>query len=125
MVVNGASLVCSFGTASSTLMVMPDKKVMSSAPVANIMDMVPMKNILPFAMCTSMANPAVSAATTLALGILTPQPCTPVIAGPWVPGAVKVVVGGSPALHNACTLTCSYGGVISILNAGQTKTLVN
>lgn len=68
---------CSFGMAPSTLMVTPEKKTVSSMPVATIMDHVPMKNVMPFGMCQSMANPAVAAATAAAFGVLTPMPCIP------------------------------------------------
>ena len=49
-------------------------------------------------MCTSLTNPTVAAATTAALGVLTPMPCIPVVAGPWKPGAAKTMIGGKPAL---------------------------
>ncbi|MFR4783268.1 MAG: DUF4280 domain-containing protein [Pilosibacter sp.] len=55
-VLGGAMCTCSFGMAPSTLMVTPEKKTVSSMPVATIMDHVPMKNVMPFGMCQSMAN---------------------------------------------------------------------
>jgi len=115
----GAVLQCSFGVAPSTLMVLPTNRVLTSTPVANIMDTIPFVNILPFAMCNSMANPAVAAATAAALGVLTPMPCTPVPAGPWVPGVPTVLVGNMPAVNNTCKLMCSFGGVIQIVSPGQ------
>jgi hypothetical protein len=92
-------------------------------PFANIMDTIPFVNILPFSMCTSMANPAVAAATAAALGVLTPMPCTPVPAGPWVPGVPTVLIGNMPAVDMNCKLMCSFGGVIQILNPGQTTVM--
>jgi len=109
----GAVLQCSFGVAPSTLMVLPTNRVLTSTPVANIMDTIPFVNILPFAMCNSMANPAVAAATAAALGVLTPMPCT------WVPGGPTVLVGNMPAVNNSCKLMCSFGGVIQIVSPGQ------
>lgn len=120
----GAQLMCSFGTAPQALNVLPQKKVLCGAPVATILDNIPMNNIPPFAMCTSLANPAVAAATTAAFGVLTPQPCVPVLPAPWAPGSVKVLVGGTPAIDNLAKLTCAYGGIIQILNPGQQKTMV-
>ena len=123
VVCNGAQCMCSFGTAPSALVVLPENKVLTGSPAATIMDNKPNVNIMPFAMCTSMANPAVAAATSAALGVLTPQPCTPVTAAPWAPGNPKLLIGGKPALTMDGTLTCSYGGVIKILNPGQMKVI--
>ena len=69
-VLGGAMCTCSFGMAPSTLMVTPEKKTVSSMPVATIMDHVPMKNVMPFGMCQSMANPAVAAATAAARSLI-------------------------------------------------------
>lgn len=119
----GATTQCSFGVAPSSLMVLPTNRVLSVMPFANIMDTIPFVNILPFSMCTSMANPAVAAATAAALGVLTPMPCTPVPAGPWVPGVPTVLIGNMPAVDMNCKLMCSFGGVIQILNPGQTTVM--
>lgn len=124
-VVNGAQLLCSFGTAPSALTVVPGKNMVGGVPAASIKDMVSMQNIMPFAMCTSLANPAVASATAAAMGVLTPMPCVPVIAATWAPGAASTLIGGVPAVDNTCTLTCSYGGVIQVAYPGQAKTLVN
>lgn len=115
----GSTLMCSFGVAPSSLMVLPTNRVVTTLPIANIMDTIPFVNILPFGMCTSMANPAVASATAAALGVLTPMPCTPVPAGPWVPGVPTVLVGNMPAVDKNCMLTCAFGGVIQILVPGQ------
>ena len=119
---NGASMLCSFGTAPSTLAVTPANKVQSvNAPSATIMDNKPNVNIPPFGMCTSMANPAVASATSAASGVLTPQPCMPVTVAPWAPGSPTVTIGMFPALNNNSKLMCNWGGVISITFAGQTQ----
>ena len=78
-----------------------------------------MMNIMPFGMCTTLSNPQVAAATSAALGVLTPQPCIPVTTSPWVPGSPTVMVGGNPALQNSCQLMCQWGGVIAVNAAGQ------
>ena len=80
-----------------------------------------MKNIMPFGMCSSLANPTVAAATSAALGVLTPMPCVPVIAAPWAPGCPTVLIANKPALNDSSKLMCNWGGVISINNAGQMK----
>ena len=122
----GAMLQCSFGTAPSALIVTPENKVVTMTPDANIMDHKPIKNIVSFAMCTTQSNPAVaaatSAATAAAAGVYTPTPapCVPATASPWTPGAATVLIGNQPALNDTSTLTCSYGGVITVKSAGQT-----
>ncbi len=117
---NGAMLMCSFGVAPSTLMVLPKNLVNAGGPpAANIMDNVPMVNILPFGMCNSLANPTVASATAAALGVLTPMPCIPVTAAPWVPGSPQVLIGKMPALNNNSKCMCNWGGVISINMPGQ------
>jgi len=83
------------------------------------MDHVPMVNVMPFGMCTTVTNPAVAAATAAALGVLTPMPCVPVTPAPWVPGAINVLITNQPALDNTCKLTCTWGGVISVVMPGQ------
>ena len=120
-VCGGAMCACSFGMAPSALMVTPENKVMSSMPLATVMDNVPMKNIRPFGMCQSMANPQVAAATAAALGALTPMPCVPVITAPWAPGSPTVMIANKPALNNTSKLMCSWGGVIQITNPGTTN----
>ncbi len=118
-VVMGAMLQCSFGVAPSSLVVLPTNKVLGSTPAANIMDNVPLLNILPFGMCSSPSNPTVAAATAAALGVLTPMPCIPVTTAPWMPGVPTVLVGSMPAVDNSCKLMCNWGGVIQVVSPGQ------
>ncbi|HSD18236.1 MAG TPA: DUF4280 domain-containing protein [Thermomonas sp.] len=118
-VVNGAILMCPFGVAPSTFVVTPEKCVLSgNQPAANIMDFVPMKNIMPFGMCITPSNPAVASATAAASGVLTPAPCVPVTT-PWTPGAANVLLSGMPALDNISTCKCAWGGVIAVTSPGQ------
>lgn len=120
LVTQGAMCACTFGAAPSQMGVMPENKVFGcSKPCATIMDNKPMVNIMPFGMCTSLANPQVAAATAAALGVLTPQPCMPNIAAPWAPGCPTVLIGGKPALNNSSKLMCLWGGVISVSFPGQ------
>lgn len=121
---NGAVLTCSFGMAPSSLTVLPTARVMAGTPAATIADCKPMVNIMPFGMCQSLANPTVAAATAAALGVLTPMPCIPVIAGTWIPGSPTVTIGGQPALNQSCKCMCAYAGVIQITSPGQTKAQV-
>jgi hypothetical protein len=88
-------------------------------PDANIMDHVPMVNIMPFGVCMSVSNPVVAAATAAALRVLTPMPCIPATPAPWVPGAPTVLLGDMPTLDNMSKLMCIWGGVISIVDPGE------
>lgn len=118
-------MTCSFGMAPSSLMVLPLNRTMGSAgPYANIMDNKPMMNILPFAMCQSLANPMVAAATAAAMGVLTPMPCIPNTVAPWVVGAPTVLLANMPALNNSSTLMCMWAGVIQITVPGQFTAMV-
>lgn len=119
LVCGGAMLQCSFGTAPSSLIVLPKNQVMTTMPIANIMDNVPMVNILPFAMCSSMANPMVASATAAAMGVLTPMPCIPVTSAPWTPGCPTVLIANMPTLNNSSKLICNWGGIIQINMPGQ------
>jgi Domain of unknown function (DUF4280) len=116
----GAMMQCSFGVAPSSLVVLPTNRVMTNmVPDANIMDHIPMVNIMPFGMCTSIANPTVAAATAAALGVLTPMPCIPATPAPWIAGAPTVLLGNFPSLDNVSQLMCMWAGVITFVDAGE------
>ena len=116
----GAMMQCSFGLAPSSLVVLPTNLTYTDqVPDANIMDHVPMVNIMPFGMCTSLANPAVAAATAAAMGALTPMPCIPNTPAPWLPGAPTVMLGNAPALDNVSKLACVWGGLIQFATPGE------
>jgi hypothetical protein len=120
LVCSNAVLQCSFGTTPSNMTVLPAARVTTSnMPAATIMDNIAMGNIKPFGMCSSLANPQVAAATTAAQGVLTPQPCMPVIPGPWIVGSPTVLIGNKPALNDTSTVMCAWAGVIKINMPGQ------
>jgi hypothetical protein len=121
----GAMMQCSFGVAPSSLVVLPTNRVMTNMmPDANIMDHIPMTNIMPFGMCMSIANPMVAAATAAALGVLTPMPCIPATPAPWVAGAPTVLLGNFPSLDNVSQLMCMWAGVITFIDAGEATVLI-
>src|SRR5215203_4299241 len=123
--VAGAQTMCSFGLAPSTLMVTPEKRILvENRPVANITDIKPFVNVLPFGLCTSLANPITAAQTAAALGVLTPGACTPVTVAPWTPGAPTALTGSIPTLTQMSMCNCAYGGVITITNPAATRTTV-
>jgi hypothetical protein len=121
LVVQGAQLTCSMGLAPSQLSVLPTNMVTGdSMNAANIQDMLPNVNIMPFGMCQSPANPQVAAATAAAMGVLTPQPCVPMTTAPWTPGSTSVTIASQPALSASCQLLCQWGGQIQVTTPGQT-----
>ncbi len=121
----GAMCACSFGVAPSALIVTPENRVMAGGPpMATIMDYVPLKNILPFGMCNSIANPQVAAATAAKLGVMTPMPCIPVVPAPWAPGSPTVLIANKPALNQNSKAICAWGGVIQITNPGNMNTMI-
>jgi hypothetical protein len=113
-------MMCSFGMAPSSLVVLPTNEVFTNmVPDANIMDHIPMVNIMPFGMCMSPSNPTVASATAAAMGVLTPMPCIPNTPAPWTPGAATVILGNFPTLDNVSQLQCIWGGVITFVTAGE------
>jgi hypothetical protein len=120
-VVMGATMLCTFGMAPSTLTVIPmGMPVMANKMLAaNIQTHIPIANIAPFGMCFSPSNPMFVAATAAALGTPTPVPCVPVTTAPWIPGNPTVLINGQPALNNTCTCMCTWAGVITVSVPGQ------
>jgi Domain of unknown function (DUF4280) len=114
LVVMGAMLRCSFGISPSSLIVIPKgtPTIIQGKLAATIMDYAPIVNIPPFGMCTSPTNPAVIAARV-------PQPCVPVIPAPWTPGTPLLSIQFPQALNNNCKCSCTWGGIIQIINPGQ------
>ncbi len=119
-VTHGAVLQCTMGLAPSTLTVTTVTPVsVEGVPVATIFDCAPTTNVAPFTMCRSPANPQVAAATAAAMGVLTPQPCVPVIAAPWTPGAPVATGERLPLLTDDSTCACAWAGTVSVVSAGQ------
>lgn len=124
-VTSSALLKCSFGAMPAPLVVLPEHLVTAcNLPAATIMDNKPMVNVPSFGMCSSPTNPAVAAATAAALGVLTPMPCLPALAAPWIPGTPTVTIGGIPALDTNCTLLCNWLGVIEVEMPAQVTVTV-
>jgi len=117
-----AQMMCTMGMAPSNLIVLPINRVLTNnVPDANIMDHIPLVNIMPFGMCISPANPMVAAATAAAMGVLTPMPCIPNTPAPWVTGAISppVLLGNQPSLDNVSQLMCIWAGVITFITPGE------
>lgn len=121
--VTGGMAMCSFGLAPSTLNALPTSRVtIEGRPAAVIADTVTGVNLPPFGLCMSLANPSTAAATSAALGVLTPMPCTPSVVGTWMPMAPRTMIGGKPALVSGSTCTCAFGGVINLTMPGAVRT---
>jgi Domain of unknown function (DUF4280) len=97
--------------------------VTAGTPAGTIQDSLPMANIPTFGMCGTLSNPVVAAATAAKLGVFSPAPCVPAVASPWTPGATKVMINNTPALHQGCQAMCMWGGVITISNPGNKGTV--
>lgn len=117
LVCKGALCRCSFGALPCALKVSGTVKG-EGAALATIADH-GIANLSSFGMCTSLTNPMVAAATAAALGVLTPQPCIPVITTPWSGGSPTVKIGGKSVISGASTCRCAYGGGISVVQLPQ------
>jgi hypothetical protein len=125
LVANSGQLQCTFGTTPSALTVLPLKRIrVGNQDAANIMDHLQMANVMPFGMCSSIANPTTATATSAAAGVLTPTPCLPAIPAPWAPGSPTVLLTNQPALNSTSKCMCTWLGVISITTPGQTTTQI-
>ncbi len=119
-VCTGATLKCTMGTSSSKLKATPKNVSLTGKDQANIADYVSMKNIPSFGKCRSLGYPPTASATAANHGKLTPMPCVPGTCPKWKAIDKDSLICGEPALLKPATLTCKYGGTISIVNPGQT-----
>lgn len=117
LVCTGASLQCSFGTTPATFAASGTQTTADTA--AGVVTDVAAANIPAFGMCTSLSNPQVASATAAAQNVLTPQPCQPVLS-PWSPGSAQVAIGEVSALDDSSQCNCTWGGVVTVSDAGQT-----
>lgn len=111
-----AVLRCSFGSAPSVLVAdeLPGAPRQTGLATATILQSVPLKNVMPFGSCSSMANPTVSAATAAAQGVLTPMPCLPGAITPWAPGSLCASHLGVSLAHADAVCACAFGGAIKV-----------
>jgi hypothetical protein len=112
-VVNGATLQCTCGSATSMLTVTSQTQVkVGNQLAATVMDNTP-ANIPPFGTCTVL--------TSAASGV--PTPCALIPGGPWMPGSTSIAkIGNLLALVSTDKLACAVPGVISVVNPGQQQT---
>ena len=127
LVVNGATLQCPMAVppgTTSMIVTSVHRAQAGNQSAANIADFVPITNIPSFGMCMSLKNPQVATATSAAQGVLTPQPCVPVIVAPWSPGSATVTLDNLPALNDTSTCQCIWGAVIRVAYAGQATVMI-
>lgn len=115
LVTAGATLKCTLGSAASLLQIPAAGITAGTVPVATTAHNTPMTNIRPFGLCTAQANPAAGPNKP-------PPPCVPAGVAPWTPGSPTVRAGNIPVLTHTCQCHCQWGGVISIVAAGQQTT---
>jgi len=94
-------------------------KLLCGKLMANIMDSKPMVNIKPFGQCSSLANPAVAAATAANYGRLQKMPCIPNIPFPWLNGKMNLIMKSSQALLSTSKCTYAWATAIEIADPGQ------
>ncbi len=124
LVLHGATLGCTHGTAPSSLSVNPSRSVdAGGAPVATVHDHAPLLNIAPFGMCRSLSNPRVAAATAAAQGALTPQMCVPHTPSPWTQPEGAPTLDDVEALHEGASCGCAWGGRIEVRDTPGGPTL--
>lgn len=121
-----AMLECSMGAAPTPFAAdpLPAAPKENGLTAATIVQIVPGKNITPFGLCRSMANPTVASATAAAQGALTPMPCTPTIVAPWAPPSACVKHMGVPLATAGSVCACAFGGMVKVSQAmpGPSKT---
>ncbi len=123
VVVNQSPIRCSMAVPGSTgvLVVQSQmKRRVGGQAAATVADSTPTQVIC--GVCNSASAPPVQAATAAALGVHTPAPCMPNTTQSWKnQSPVSVKFSGKEALMTGATLTCSYGGTITIINSAQQK----
>lgn len=114
LICEGDSAQCSQGSTPCQLKVVNNNYLMvGNKKVATVNDFSAMC-LSGFGMCSSMANPSVATATAAANGVLTPQPCQPVITAPWSSSSVVSVNYLKAVTENSKTM-CAYAGNITIM----------
>jgi len=114
IVVQGATIMCSFGTVPQMLTVTSQFIAsINYMPVATIMDFIPVVNIPPFGKCIAMMVATVGVAAVL------PVPCVPAITSPWTPGSLISKINMLPVLNQPAMCNCALGGVVTVVLPGQ------
>lgn len=117
-VVVGGTATCSMGAGIFNLSAVGNI-MFENKPILTEKDCVFGANVIPSGvMCSSASNPTVAAANGA------PQPCSAMFTGQWMPCTFLCKVKNMGVVDSSCSLMCSYGGKISIANAGVVKSSV-
>ncbi len=116
----GSMCLCDKGIAPMSLILGQPTVLASGTPAFNKLNAAPLVSVPSFTMCTSTTNPEVQAATSAAMGVLTPMPCVPSILTPeWSGTSTVVNVAGQPAVTDKSTIKCAWGGTVKILTTAN------
>ena len=111
-VCSGAKIYCSYGSCTSSLVVLPDRNVdLSVGPMANKVDHTPQKNIFSFGICSYLSAKANH-----------PVKCSPATNSDWCICKEDVLVRNQPALTTDSFCKCQHGGIIKFNDDGQKET---
>lgn len=111
-VCSGAKIYCSYGSCTSSLVVLPDRTVdLSVGPMANKVDHTPQKNIFSFGICSYLSAKANH-----------PVKCSPATNSDWCICKEDVLVRNQPALTTDSFCKCQHGGIIKFNDDGQKET---
>lgn len=111
-VCSGAKIYCSYGSCTSSLVVLPDRTVdLSVGPMANKVDHIPQKNIFSFGICSYLSAKANH-----------PVKCSPATNSDWCICKEDVLVRNQPALTTDSFCKCLHGGIIKFNDDGQKET---
>lgn len=109
-VCHGATLQCSQGSVLGALRTQPQGVGTEYAiALATVNDALPLLNIPPFGSCLAPAHPLAASGVA---------PCLPQTSGCWQLRAPSTCYLGQSALRSDATLTCAYGGMISVMQPG-------
>ena len=100
VVVNGATLECTSGSASSTFTVSSSNAKADGEFVGVATDI----TVGTFGTCSVLSGP-----------------CTPTIVGPWLTPCIFAKLNAVGIIKDSSTLVCPVGGVVSVSDPGQTS----
>jgi hypothetical protein len=119
LVVLGAQLECSEGSAPAALTPTGAATVAERRSIATASHHLPVANVGSFGACRSLLNPQVASATAAAQGVLAPQPCVPLLPARWDRTAAAVLVADEPAVLDGSECRCQWGGRITVADPGS------